>query len=444
MPHEPTPRQRPSPPTTVRQRGALLVVAGMISAIGGFGIGRATDGESVAVRTMESTTTLSAQSTTTNVVPTTTAASSVDATSVGVETTTLGSDATPTSVTDDDSAPTPTAKQAPPGTPEMGACAAAPVSVRAKASYVVMSGFGPGQLDAANALLTSPEPPAGIFINADITSAAGSRLAGFQARQATLIAIDEEGGRVQRIEKVAGHLQSAAELAALADAAVKDAGDLRGRHLLANGINLDFGPVVDLRSPSSESVIGDRSFGSDPTQVIAKAGAFAAGLRSAGVIPTIKHFPGHGHSNGDSHKGTTETPPLEKLQSSDLQPFSDLAKAPGTAVMMGHLTVPGLTLDGKPTSLSPEAYSLLRKDLGFDGLVVTDDLLGMAAVTNKYGAVQAGVLAISAGADLALFQTASQRTAVVDGIAAAVESGKLGVARLDDAVRHIRAALECS
>lgn len=402
--------------------------------MGGFGLGRVTD-ESVAVATSESSTSTSS---------TTGATSSTAAPEPSVETTTLGSDASSTTSVDG-AAPSATTvtTEAPPEPPAAGSCGAAPTTVHAKASYVVMSGFAPGEMDAADRLLTSSEPPAGIFVNADISKDTGSRLSGFQARRATLIAIDEEGGRVQRIEKVAGNLASAAELGLQSDETVKSAGNIRGRQLLANGINLDFGPVVDVRSPGSESVIGDRSFGSDPAVVTAKAGAFAAGLRSAGVLPTIKHFPGHGHSNGDSHKGATETPPLEQLLVSDLVPFGQLTKASPVAVMMGHLTVPGLTTGGTPTSLSPAAYALLRQDMGFDGLVVTDDLLGMAAVTSKYGAVQAGVLAITAGADLALFQTTSQRSAVVDGIAAAVESGKLGSARLDDAVRHIRAALDC-
>lgn len=437
---EPTRSPRPSAATVARSRGVFVVGIAVISAFGGFGVGRATDDGTEAVATRESPTT-----TTPTSAPSTTAATASTATPpVSVETTTLGSDATSSTSPDAIGGATTVTTEAPPEAPAAGECGAPPSTVHAKASYVVMSGFAPGEMDAADRLLTSAEPPAGIFINADISKATGARLVGFQGRRATLIAIDEEGGRVQRIEKVAGNLASAAELGQQSDETVRTAGNIRGRQLLANGINLDFGPVVDIRAPGSESVIGDRSFGSDPAIVVAKAGAFASGLRSAGVIPTIKHFPGHGHSNGDSHKGATETPPLEQLLLSDLVPFAQLTKSSPVAVMMGHLTVPGLTTGGTPTSLSPAAYSLLRRDMGFDGLVVTDDLLGMAAVTSKYGAVQAGVLAITAGADLALFQTSSQRAAVVDGIAAAAESGKLPAARLDDAVQHVRVALGCT
>lgn len=324
----------------------------------------------------------------------------------------------------------------------LGPCAPEPTTPEARAAYVVMAGFEPSQLDRAEAALASATPPAGIFVNADIDATTGSRLLALQQRRALFVAIDDEGGRVQRIEDVFGSIPSPADqvsqkldIASLAQA--------RGAQLIASGINVDFAPVVDLRSPSSESVIGDRSYGTTASAVIRDAGAFAEGLRAAGVLPTLKHFPGHGRASGDSHLGAVTTPPLASLESSDLAPFEALVEESPVAVMMGHLEVPGLTSPGEPSSVSAAAYRLLREDVGFDGLVITDDLSDMAAITDRYTPAQAAALAIGAGADLALFHDAVNVEEATRAIAAAVVSGSITQARLNEAVSHARAAMGC-
>ncbi len=138
------------------------------------------------------------------------------------------------------------------------------------------------------------------------------------------------------------------------------------------------------------------------------AGAYARGLRDAGLLPVLKHFPGHGHGSGDSHTGGVVTPPLADLQNNDLIPYRTLVAQAPVAVMVGHLQVPGLT-GSDPASLSPAAYNLLRSGgyggPPFAGVVFTDDLSSMAAINERYGVAEAVLRALQAGADVALWVT---------------------------------------
>ena len=129
----------------------------------------------------------------------------------------------------------------------------------------------------------------------------------------------------------------------------------RGQAMRKLGITIDFAPVVDVTDAPDDTVIGDRSFGADPTAVTEYAGAYARGLRDAGLLPVLKHFPGHGHGSGDSHTGGVVTPPLADLQNNDLIPYRTLTAQAPVAVMVGHMQVPGLT-GSDPASLSPAAY----------------------------------------------------------------------------------------
>ena len=176
-------------------------------------------------------------------------------------------------------------------------------------------------------------------------------------------------------------------------------------------------------------MIGDRSFGSDPDKVTAYAGAYAQGLRDAGLLPVLKHFPGHGHGSGDSHKGGVVTPPLSDLQNDDLVPYRTLVTASPVAVMVGHLQVPGLTGDD-PASLSPAAVQLLRDGTGyggpaFNGPVFSDDLSSMAAISDRYGVAEAVLRTLQAGTDVALWVTTDEVPAVLDRLEKAVAAGEL-------------------
>ena len=168
---------------------------------------------------------------------------------------------------------------------------------------------------------------------------------------------------------------------------VHDIAFARGQKMRGMGITVDFAPVADVTTESDDEVIGDRSFGSDPAKVTEYAGAYARGLWDAGVLPVLKHFPGHGHASGDSHTGGVTTPPIGDLQNDDLIPYRTLTTAQPVAVMVGHMQVPGLT-GSDPASLSPAAYNLLRSGgyggPPFGGIVFTDDLSSMGAINQRY------------------------------------------------------------
>lgn len=254
------------------------------------------------------------------------------------------------------------------------------------------------------------------------------------------VSVDEEGGRVSRLSSLIGEQPSARVLAQTHTAdEVYGIALERGQKMRGLGITVDFAPVVDVTSDADDTVIGDRSFGDDPAKVTEYAGAYARGLRDAGVLPVLKHFPGHGHGSGDSHTGSVTTPPLAELQNNDLVPYRTLTTAAPVAVMLGHLEVPGLT-GSDPASLSRAAYQLLRSGgyggPGFNGLVYTDDLSSMAAINQRYGVASAVLKALQAGADNALWITTNEVPGVLDGLEKALADGQLSQASVDAAVQR--------
>jgi beta-N-acetylhexosaminidase len=256
------------------------------------------------------------------------------------------------------------------------------------------------------------------------------------------VSVDEEGGRVDRLASLIGPAPSARVLAQTRtpDEVYQLALD-RGRQMRGLGITVDFAPVVDVTAAADDTVIGDRSFSNDPAVVTTYAGAFARGLRDAGLLPVLKHFPGHGHGSGDSHTaGAVTTPPLSDLMTSDLIPYQTLTTEAPVAVMMGHLEVPGLTGD-TPASLSPAAVDLLRSGgyggPGFNGPVFTDDLSSMAAISSHYGVAEAVLRALQAGADQALWVTTDEVPAVLDRLEKAVNGGELSMPAIDASVARM-------
>jgi len=289
----------------------------------------------------------------------------------------------------------------------------------------------------------------GIFIGSwtDLSMLTDGSLANIAAGAGPLplaVSVDEEGGRVARLSSLIGSAPSARVLAQThtPDEVYNMALD-RGHKMRNLGITIDFAPVVDVTDAPANTVIGDRSFGPDPAVVTAYAGAYARGLRDAGLLPVLKHFPGHGHGSGDSHTGTVTTPPLDDLQSSDLVPYRTLVTAAPVGVMLGHLQVPGLTGD-EPASLSRAAVQLLRGGVGyggppFNGPVFSDDLSSMAAISNRYGVAEAVLRTLQAGTDTALWVTTDQVPAVVDRLQKAVAAGELTMSAIDASVSRIAA-----
>ena len=255
------------------------------------------------------------------------------------------------------------------------------------------------------------------------------------------LAVDEEGGRVARIgsnpkfsvEKVPC-MKEIGDSGDLSKA--YDVGDTIGSYLSELGFNLDFAPDADVLTNPSNTVIGDRSFGTDAVCVSNMMLEVADGLLDNGVIPCVKHFPGHGSTAGDTHQGLAYTDKtLEELMSCELVPFQTAVDNGLPMMMVSHISVPSVTGDDTPASLSHFLVTeLLREQMGFDGIVITDGM-GMGAIEDNYESGEAAVLAVQAGCDMLLitadFPEAYQ--AVFD----AVEDGRISEQQIDASVKRI-------
>lgn len=251
-----------------------------------------------------------------------------------------------------------------------------------------------------------------------------------------LVAVDDEGGRVTSMGALGQTVRSARRLGQEGPPAAEAAGRELGDLAASLGIDWVFAPVADLDDGPADGVIGDRSFGADPAAVAAAAGAFADGIRAAGLAVTVKHFPGHG-GEGDPHRGDTVAPTtLDELRATHLVPFEALMQDGAEAVMVNHVTYPQVWGD-LPASLEPGAYELLRR-LGFDGVAITD-ALGMGAVHARFGFDRAPAMAVAAGADAVLVNQGDQVEVLHAGLVDAVHDGRLDEARLDEAVQRVLA-----
>ena len=256
-----------------------------------------------------------------------------------------------------------------------------------------------------------------------------------------LIAVDEEGGDVTRLEARTGSsYPGALALGAVDDTAVtSEVGAALAADLATAGITMNFAPVADVNTNPDNPVIGVRSFGSDPELVARHVVAFVDGTQRQGVAACAKHFPGHGDTAVDSHLGL---PVVEADLDAALLPFHAAIGAGVKAVMTGHLLVPRLDADA-PATLSRRVLRLLREELGFGGLVVTD-ALDMRAVSGSLGLGEAAVRALAAGADaLCLGQETGDAgvTEVHSAIAGAVRSGRLAAARVEEAASRVDAVI---
>ncbi|MGE2736159.1 glycoside hydrolase family 3 N-terminal domain-containing protein [Mycolicibacterium vaccae] len=325
------------------------------------------------------------------------------------------------------------------------ATAVAAMSTRDKLAQLLMVGVtGPADARA----VVDTHHVGGVMVGSwtDLSMLSNGSLAEIAASAGPLplaVSVDEEGGRVSRLSGLIGSQPSARVLAQTrtADEVYQIARD-RGAKMRGLGITIDFAPVVDITDAPADTVIGDRSFGSDPATVTEYAGAYARGLRDAGVLPVLKHFPGHGSASGDSHSGGVSTPPIDQLQEVDLVPYRTLTTQAPVGVMVGHMSVPGLT-GSEPASLSPQVYGLLRSGgyggPPFNGPVFTDDLSGMRAISDRLGVGEAVLRSLQAGADVALWLTTAEVPAVLDRLENAVDAGELSMAFVDGAVTRIAA-----
>lgn len=255
------------------------------------------------------------------------------------------------------------------------------------------------------------------------------------------LAIDQEGGRVQRLKTFKGasitRIPSMAKIGASGDENIAyDTGSTIGHELSLFGINMDFAPVLDVNTKSYNTVIGDRSFGYDPLLVSKMGIALAKGLKDNGVIPVYKHFPGHGSTKTDSHlQLPILTKTKEELMDFDIIPFKDAIKDGAAVIMIGHLAVPNITSDNVPASLSKEIINdFLKDELGFEGLVVTD-ALNMKAITDNYAQKDIYKMAINAGVDLLLMPKDSLEA--FNMVKELVNEGAISEEQIDKSVKKI-------
>ncbi len=253
-----------------------------------------------------------------------------------------------------------------------------------------------------------------------------------------LVAIDEEGGDVTRLEAATGSSYPGnAALGAVDDVELTEqVAAAMGAELSAVGVNVNLAPVADVNTNPENPVIGIRSFGAEGELAARHVAAFVRGLQGAGVAACAKHFPGHGDTAEDSHH---ELPVVESIENDALLPFRAAIEADVQAIMTAHIVV--RTLGESPATMSREIlHRLLRQELGYDGLVMTD-ALEMRAISATVGVEEGAVRAIEAGADALclghdLFEEPVQ--SVCDALVGAVHSGRLDESRLAEAAGRVQ------
>ena len=321
------------------------------------------------------------------------------------------------------------------------------LSLRERAGQVIVASYdGTG---APTALVDGLHLGGVVAFSANITSAGqiarSNRTLQRSAARAgrrwpVLVGVDQEGGRVARVSSGATAFPTFMSAGAAADTGLTRAAyAASGGELRAMGFNVDFAPVADVTAGPADPAIGARSAGSSPARVATQATAAMKGFTSAGVVPVLKHFPGHGSVTTDSHLGLpVQRKSRAALDDVDLVPFRAGVAAGAPAVMVGHLDVRALD-PRMPSSLShPVVTGLLREDLGFRGVAFTDSL-EMLAVADRFGSAAASVRALKAGEDVLLMPPDPR--AARDGIVAAVRDGRLDQARLDQAATRMVALL---
>lgn len=268
------------------------------------------------------------------------------------------------------------------------------------------------------------------------------------ARVPLFIAIDQEGGRVVRIRDGVTPLPSQMAIGASGSVAfAEQVGRIIGTELAAMGINMNAAPVMDVNNNPNNPVIGIRSFGEEPHSVAEYGTAFIHGMQAHGVLATAKHFPGHGDTDVDSHLALpTIVHPRERLDQIELVPFRAAIAAGVAAIMSAHITFPAVdSTPGLPSTLShPVLTGLLRNELGFQGLIVTD-ALEMKGVADQYAFGEAAIMAVRAGADIVLIAQSRYNMDGVQAIEAlvqAVRDGTIPMDRIDESVGRILAAKE--
>jgi len=253
------------------------------------------------------------------------------------------------------------------------------------------------------------------------------------------ISADEEGGEVSRMPDEIKKLPTNKTIGEINNNELPyEIGNILGEELKTFGLNMDFAPVLDINSNPQNPVIGDRSFGDNP-EIVSRIGIKTMkGIRDAGVISVVKHFPGHGDTSVDSHVGLPSVNhDMDRLMNFELIPFIEAIKEEADAVMVAHIQMEKIDSDN-PASLSKSVITgLLRERLGFNGVIITDDLT-MAAVINHYSIRDAAIKAVNAGSDIILVcHEHNNLIEVINGIKEAVKNGAISKSRIDESVYRI-------
>lgn len=323
------------------------------------------------------------------------------------------------------------------------------MSLKQKIGQLLILGFKGTYLDKTNTtLLREIQPGALIVFSRNIQSArqlaslteGAQKLSLKQSSVPLLIMVDQEGGSVSRL-KTKPRMPSALAIAKLNDLSfTKKYGAAVGAYLSALGLNMNLAPVADISDPETTNFIGHRAYGGSVETVTPHILAYAEGLSNAGVIPTVKHFPGHGGLTQDSHVRTPQKlMSMEELAARDLDPFKQFAKLNiPSAVMAAHVAFPNIDPSGLPAAFSHDLVSnLLRRDLKYSGLIITDDIEMMGA--DIAGSItERAIRAIEAGNDMIMVAWSVQKQKqVFNSLVQAVQDGRITESHLNENVLRI-------
>lgn len=255
------------------------------------------------------------------------------------------------------------------------------------------------------------------------------------------VAVDEEGGEVSRVasnDKMnVTHYPSARKIGeTYDDQQIEGMGKNQSKELKALGFNMNFAPVADVLTNADNIEIGDRSFGSDAGKVADIISTLVKSMQKQQISATLKHFPGSGDTNGDTHTGSIKTEQsIQELRKTDFLPFQAGIKAKTDAIMVSHLMLANVTDEEEPSSLSKRVVTdILRKELEYDGMIITD-AMNMKSITDNYSAGEAAVKAIQAGNDIVVMPENLKKA--YKAVKIALRNGTIKESQIDDSVERI-------
>ena len=229
------------------------------------------------------------------------------------------------------------------------------------------------------------------------------------AKHKLFLSIDQEGGRVERTENIRPRRLSARFAYQRGDIFLKEQSEKISKELFDLGINLNFAPCIDVNTNPNNPIIGERSFSDNPEDVVKAMKIFTEASRKSDIIPCVKHFPGHGDADKDSHLTLPKIDlSLEEMEKTHIKPFKSAIENEIEMIMIAHLHCTCFDKEVLPTSLSKNALNYLRGQLGYDGVVISDDM-AMKGVQD-FGSLEAVIMAINAGVDMFIFRDSDEKT----------------------------------